>query len=59
MRAGDANPVQLSYWIQAWLERIRELYRAHDELMTAWRGAAAPTSPAQADGVRPCLRRVM
>jgi transposase len=42
VRAGDANPLQLSYWIQAWLERIRELYRAHDELMTAWQDAAAP-----------------
>jgi transposase len=42
VRAGDANPLQLSYWIQAWLERIRGLYRAHDELMTAWQDAAAP-----------------
>jgi transposase len=42
VRAGDANPVQLTYWTQAWLERIRDLYAAHDELMTAWNEAAAP-----------------
>jgi transposase len=42
VRAGDANPVQLKYWIQAWLERIRDLYAAHDELMAAWQDAAAP-----------------
>ena len=42
IRAGDANPAQLKYWTEAWLERIRVLYAAHDELMTAWAGAAAP-----------------
>jgi transposase len=42
VRAGDANPVQLRYWIQAWLERIRDLYAARDELMAAWHDAAAP-----------------
>ncbi len=42
VRAGDANPVQLKYWTQAWLERIRDLYAAHDELMAAWSSAAAP-----------------
>jgi len=42
VRAGDANPVQLKYWTAAWLERIRVLYRAHDELMTAWEAACAP-----------------
>jgi transposase len=42
VRAGDANPVQLKYWIQAWLERIRDLYAARDELMAAWHDAAAP-----------------
>ena len=36
VRAGDANPVQLKYWTDAWLERIRDLYAAHDELMAAW-----------------------
>jgi hypothetical protein len=42
VRAGDANPVRLAYWTDAWLERIRDLYAAHDELMAAWAGAAAP-----------------
>ncbi len=42
VRAGDANPAQLKYWTQAWLERIRDLYAAHDELMAAWSSAAAP-----------------
>jgi hypothetical protein len=41
VRAGDANPVQLEYWTAAWLERIRDLYAAHDELMAAWAGAPA------------------
>ncbi len=42
VRAGDANPAQLRYWTDAWLERIRELYAAHAELMAAWNDAAAP-----------------
>jgi len=42
VRAGDANPVQLKHWTEAWLERIRDLYAAHDELMAAWQDAAAP-----------------
>jgi transposase len=42
VRAGDANPAQLKYWTQAWLERIRDLYATHDELMAAWSRAAAP-----------------
>ena len=42
VRAGDANPVQLKYWTGAWLDRIRDLYRAHEELTAAWSGAAAP-----------------
>ena len=42
VRAGDANPAQLRYWTQAWLERIRALYTVHDELMAAWQDAAAP-----------------
>jgi transposase len=42
VRAGDANPAQLKYWTQAWLERIRDLYSAHDELMAAWQEHAAP-----------------
>jgi hypothetical protein len=42
VRAGDANPAQLQYWTDAWLDRIRDLYAAHEELMTAWQDAAAP-----------------
>jgi transposase len=42
VRAGDASPVQLKYWTDAWLERIRDLYAAHDGLMAAWQDAAAP-----------------
>jgi transposase len=42
VRAGDANPAQLRYWTDAWLERIRDLYAAHHELMAAWQDAAAP-----------------
>jgi transposase len=43
-RAGDANPVQLKYWTDAWLGRIRELYAAHDELMAAWQENTAPVA---------------
>lgn len=42
VRAGDANPVQLKYWTRDWLERIRALYTAHDELTAAWQDTAAP-----------------
>ncbi len=42
VRAGDANPAQLKYWTDAWLERIRDLYAAHGQLMAAWQDAAAP-----------------
>ena len=42
VRAGDANPAQLKYWTAAWLERIRNLYAAHETLMSAWECAAAP-----------------
>jgi hypothetical protein len=42
VRAGDANPAQLTYWAAAWLERIRNLYAAHETLMSAWECAAAP-----------------
>ena len=42
VRAGDANPVQLERWTEAWLDRFRALYRAHDELMAAWQENAAP-----------------
>ena len=42
VRAGDANPEQLRYWTQKWLDRFRALYRAHDELTAAWQGSTAP-----------------
>src|SRR5260370_11335115 len=42
VRAGDANPAQLKYWTAAWLDSIRDLYAAHETLMTAWGEAAAP-----------------
>ena len=48
VRAGDANPGQLTYWRQRWLDRIRTLYAAHQELMTAWEQAANTPSPGQA-----------
>jgi transposase len=41
VRAGDANPDQLSYWTAAWLERIKNLYTAHEQLSIAWAGGAA------------------
>ncbi|MCA1704787.1 MAG: transposase [Actinobacteria bacterium] len=47
VRAADANPAQLTYWTQAWLERIKALYAAHADLMAAWHAAAAP-APRQA-----------
>jgi len=47
VRAGDANPTQLRYWTAAWLERIKALYAAHEQLMAAWAAAAAP-APGQA-----------
>ncbi len=42
VRAGDANPAWLQFWTAAWLDRIRNLYAAHETLMSAWAGAAAP-----------------
>src|SRR6266700_728592 len=45
VRAGDANPAQLRRWSDAWLDRIRDLYAAHDELMAAWQEAATPPAP--------------
>jgi hypothetical protein len=42
VRAGQASPVQLKYWTEAWLKRIRDLYAPHDELMTAWNEATTP-----------------
>jgi transposase len=56
VRAGDANPAQLTYWADAWLQRIRDLYAAHEELMAAWQDPAAPApgeNPAAAPGENP------
>ena len=50
MRAGDANPDQLRYWTEAWLERIKKLYAAYEQLMTAW-AAAARTGAGQAQHI--------
>jgi len=44
VRAGDASPQQLKYWTDAWLERIRDLYAAHDGVMAAWQDGAAPAA---------------
>jgi hypothetical protein len=46
VRAGDANPTQLTRWAAAWLERIKALYTAHEALMAAW--AAPAGAPGQA-----------
>jgi transposase len=48
VRAGDANPAQLTYWTAAWLERIKALYDAHEELMAAWADAAGRAGEADA-----------
>jgi transposase len=48
VRAGDANPAQLKYWTEAWLERIKALYAAHEVLMSAWAGAAGQAGEAGA-----------
>jgi transposase len=49
VRAGDANPAQLTYWTAAWLDRVKALYTAHEKLTAAWTGAAAPAPPQAAD----------
>jgi transposase len=36
VRAGDASPAQLGFWVKAWLERIRALYAAHRQVTAAW-----------------------
>jgi transposase len=36
VRAGDANPDQLAGWTARWLERIKNLYLAHERLSAAW-----------------------
>jgi transposase len=40
VRAGDANPAQLGFWVKAWLDRIRALYAAHRQLAAAWQDSA-------------------
>ncbi len=52
VRAGDANPAQLGYWTAAWLERIKALYAAHEELTAAWGAAASPAPRAAAAAAR-------
>jgi transposase len=49
VRAGGANPAQLTYWTAAWLERIKALYAAHEQLMAAWDAAAVPAPRQAAD----------
>ncbi|WP_199757529.1 IS66 family transposase [Micromonospora sp. Llam0] len=44
VRAGDANPTQLGYWTRDWLDRIKALYAAHDELTDAWNASVASVS---------------
>jgi hypothetical protein len=41
VRAGDANPDQLSHWTTTWLERIKNLYAAHEQLAAAWADSIA------------------
>jgi transposase len=48
VRAGDANPAQLRYWTEAWLERIKNLYAAHEKLTGAWADAAGQAGEAAA-----------
>jgi transposase len=50
VRAGDANPAQLAYWTQAWLERIKNLYAAHEKLTDARVGHAGRLEEAHAAG---------
>jgi transposase len=53
VRAGDASPAQLRRWSDAWLDRIRDLYAAHGELMAAWQEPAAlPAQGRQASAAR-------
>ena len=52
VRAGDANPAQLTHWTQAWLERIKALYAAHDKLMAASADAAGQAAAARLEKAR-------
>ena len=42
VRAGDANPTQLACWTRDWLDRIKILYTAHEQLTDAWNASVAP-----------------
>jgi transposase len=53
VRAGDANPAQLTYWAQAWLERIKNLYAAPG----AWKGPIRPGTMRSARSTGPAGRR--
>ncbi|WJK34934.1 IS66 family transposase [Solwaraspora sp. WMMA2065] len=46
VRAGDANPTQLACWTRDWLDRIKALYHAHDELTDAWNASTAAAGTA-------------
>ena len=52
VRAGDANPAQLTHWTQAWLERIKALYAAHDKLMAASADAVGQAAAARLEKAR-------
>ncbi|MFV2021498.1 IS66 family transposase [Micromonospora sp. LOL_023] len=47
VRAGDANPTQLGCWTRDWLDRIKALHVAHDELTDAW-NASVTAAPGRA-----------
>jgi hypothetical protein len=48
VRAADADTGQLTYWTADWLERIKNLYAADEQLMAAWNAAVAPGPAAAA-----------
>ena len=56
VRAGDANPDQLALWTAAWLERIKNLYPAHEQLSAAWAGGVA-AAPSWSTHAQPGTRR--
>jgi hypothetical protein len=49
VRAADASTTRLKYWTEAWCERIKALYAAHQQLTGSWAEAAAPASGQAAD----------
>jgi len=51
VRAGDANPAQLGIWARQWVDRIRDLYTAHDALAAAWHTAVTAPSPTAERGL--------